>query len=692
MISLIGDFFGFFMYWCFRLVHDYGLTIILFTFVTKIILLPISIMVQKNSIKMVKMYPDMNRIKAKCFGNKDMISEEQYNLYKKNKYNPMLDLVPVVAQLVILMGVIDVIYKPLRHLLKISGESIQALLDTFTKVAGVSQEVSSIQIQLVSYLSQNEHLAKFAGVVPQDILDSITALNLHFCGFDFGVVPWEAKGIVLLMPVLAAASSWLMCFTQNKSNVLQSEQSKANQWTTLLISVGLSLYLGLFVPAGVGFYWIVSNLMSIAQMYILNWCINPKKYIDYEDLEKSRQELAEMTKLSQEAKKSRSKEEIEREKADCKRLEKYRGKQIVFYSEKNGFYKYFKDVIETIQRKTDIVIHYITSDPNDEVFKLASDTFQVYYIGENKLIVQMMKMEADIVVLTMPDLQKYHIKRSMVKNDIEYIYMDHAVASANLTLRKHALDNFDTIFATNELMKLEMREMEKTYNLKEKTIVEYGYSLIDNMIADYGDGSSVTRSIPLSQRTPEILIAPSWQEANIMDANIEEILDNLTGHGYHITVRPHPQYVRHFEEKLKLLAKKYEDKPDVELQLDFSSNKTVFDADVLITDWSGIAYEYSFTTLKPTLFINTPMKIMNPDYKEIDIVPFDIEARDQVGISVDTDKLSTLNDSVQRLLTEEIYSKESLAQIRSKYLYNVGKSANVGAKYIINQLIAASKK
>lgn len=698
MISLIGDFFGFFMYWCFKFVKNYGLTIILFTLVTKIILLPISIMVQKNSIKMVKMYPSMNRIKAKYFGNKDLISEEQYNLYKENNYHPMLDLVPVVAQLVILMGVIDVIYKPLRHLLKISAEGIQALLDAFNNLTGVSLEVGSIQIQLVSYLSQNENLAKFTSelgdkmgnLISQADLDMITNLNLHFCGFDFGVVPWEVKGIALLMPVLAAASSWLMCFTQNKSNVLQSEQSKGNQWTTLLISVGLSLYLGLFVPAGVGFYWIVSNLMSIAQMYILNWCISPKKYIDYDDLEKSRKELDEVVKLSNEANKGRSKEEIEREKADCKRLERYPDKQVVFYSEKNGFYKYFKDVIEVILKKTDIVIHYITSDPNDEVFKLASDQFQVYYIGENKLIVQMMKMEADIVVLTMPDLQRYHIKRSLVKNDIEYIYMDHAVASANMTLRKHALDNFDTIFATNELMGLEMRAMEKAYDLKKKRVIKYGYSLIDNMIANYE--ASHKDEVKDPNKTPEILIAPSWQEANIMDANIEEILDNLTGHGYHITVRPHPQYVRHFEEKLKLLAKKYEDKKDIELQLDFSSNKTVFDADVLITDWSGIAYEYSFTTLKPTLFINTPMKIMNPDYKEIDIVPFDIEARDQVGISVDTDKLSSLNDSVQRLLTEEIYSKESLAEIRSKYLYNVGTSANVGAKYIIKQLIKASRR
>lgn len=695
-MSLIGDFFGFFMYWCYRFVHNYGLTIILFTLITKIILLPISIMVQKNSIKMVQMYPEMNRIKAKCMGNKDMISEEQFNLYKKHNYNPVLDIIPVVAQLVILMGVIDVIYKPLRHLLKFSAECIDTLISTFTAITGISPEVGSIQIQLVSHLSNSDNLSAFMtalgdkiGSVPEGAIDAMTSLNLHFCGFDFGVVPWEVKGVALLMPLLAAASSWLMCFTQNKSNVLQSAQSKGNQWSMLLISVGLSLYLGLFVPAGVGFYWIVSNLMSIVQMYILNWCINPKNYIDYEELEKSKQELAEANKYANDTKKVRSKEEVDREKADCKRFEKYNNKQIVFYSEKNGFYKYFKDVIEAIHRKTDIVIHYISSDPNDEIFKLESDTFKTYYIGENKLIAQMMKMEADIVVLTMPDLQKYHIKRSMVKSDIEYIYMDHAVASANMTLRKHALDHFDTIFATNELMKLEMREMEKTYGLKEKNIVEYGYSLIDNMIANYEE---THKDANAKNETPEILIAPSWQDANIMDANIEEILDNLSGHGYHITVRPHPQYVRHFEDKLKMLADKYKDKTDVELQLDFSSNKTVFDADVLITDWSGIAYEYSFTTLKPTLFINTPMKIMNPDYKEIDIVPFDIEARDQVGISVDTDKLSTLNDTVQRLLIEEIYSKESLASVRSKYLYNVGKSANVGANYIIKRLIEASKK
>ncbi|MBR3515840.1 MAG: membrane protein insertase YidC [Lachnospiraceae bacterium] len=721
MIDLIGKFFGFFMYYCYRFLQDYGLSIILFTLITKIILLPISIMVQKNSIKMVQMYPELNRIKAKCFGNKDMISEEQYKLYKKNHYHPMLDLVPVIAQLVILMGVINVIYQPLTYLLQMGQEQIDACLAAFQGLTGISPEVSSVQIRLISWLHQGNREAFLAWVpdytaVPlgqaedmalldhslaewmrsfntPDQTDAMMALNLHFCGFDLGLVPWEAKGISLLVPVLAAASSWLMCFTQNRSNVLQSEQSKANQWTTLLISVGLSLYLGLFVPAGVGFYWIVSNLFSIAQMYLLNYFIDPKKYIDYDALEESRRELAQMQALSSGEKKERSKEEIAKEIADYKRFLAYPAKQIVFYSEKNGFYKYFKDVIEEILAHSDVVIHYITSDPKDEVFGLASEQFQVYYISETKLIVLMMKMDADVVVLTMPDLQKYHIKRSLVRDDIEYVYMDHAVASANLTLRKHALDHFDTIFATNEKMAQEIRMMEKVYNLPKKTIVKSGYSLIDNMIAAYQEahgGEDAAGSFIAMQ--PEILIAPSWQEDNLMDSCIEEMLDALGGGQYHVTVRPHPQYVRHFEEKLNLLAKKYEDNPNIELQTDFSSNKTVFDADVLITDWSGIAYEYAFTTLKPVLFINTPMKVMNPDYKEIDVVPFDIEARDQVGISVDPDRLDTLADVVMRLLTEEVYSKDALKKVRENYLYNVGSSAEVGAKYLLHELVEAAKK
>ncbi len=352
---------------------------------------------------------------------------------------------------------------------------------------------------------------------------------------------------------------------------------------------------------------------------------------------------------------------------------------------KNGFYKYFKDIIEIILHKTDIIIHYITSDPADEVFKLQSDNFQVYYIGEKKLIVLMMKMDADMVVMTMPDLQKYHIKRSMVRDDIEYVYIDHGIGSINLMLRKHALDYFDTVFASNDISYRELKEQEKQYGLTPRNIVKYGFCLIDNMIREYESQPVIENEVKT------ILIAPSWQEDNLLDLCIDQILDQLLGKGYHIIVRPHPQYVRHCYEKLELLKQRYAQYDDFTLQTDFSSNDTVFNADILMTDWSGIAYEYSFTTLKPSLFIDTPMKVMNPDYKEIDVVPFDIEIRNQIGLSVSVDHLEELDSVVRKLLYSEDYQKENMKALRDKYLYNVSKSAKVGADYLIRRLIEMSK-
>ncbi len=623
-MKIIGSFFGGIMEICYGCVRNYGLTIILFTLLTKIILLPISVMVQKNSIKMVKMYPEMNRIKVKCYGNKDMISEEEYQLYKREHYHPMLDLVPVVLQLIILMGVVNAI----REL---------------------------------------------------EVSDKV------FLGLDLGIVPGEVLGISIIIPIFAALSAWLMCAAQNRSNVLQSEQGRANKVITLLLSVGLSLYLGFFVPAGVGVYWIISNLMSIALLYLLNYFINPKNYIDYEELEESRKELEKLTQYAAGASDKKNAEYASLEKKDYKRFLRFEGKQLVFYSEGKGFYKYFQNVIELILKKTDIIIHYITSDPQDDVFALQKENFQVYYIGENKLIVLMMKMDADMVVMTMPDLQKYHIKRSMVRDDIEYVYMDHGIGSINLMLRKHALDYFDTIFASNDIVYAEIRGQEKAYGLKEKRILKYGFGLIDNMIATYEAQTAHINDPKV------ILIAPSWQEDNLLDLCIDEILGQILGHGYHVILRPHPQYVRHFKEKLNALKERYSTCKDFELQMDFSSNDTVFNADILMTDWSGIAYEYSFTTLKPSLFINTPMKIMNPDYEEIGVVPFDIEIRNKMGLSVELNELEKLNTVIERLLSENIYSKDEMRKMREKYLYNVSQSAKVGADYMIGRLIEMSK-
>lgn len=605
---------------CYGFCGNYWVAIFIFTLITKVILLPLSVWVQKNSIKTVRMSPEMNHIKAAYFGNQDAISEEQYKLFKREKYSPFADLIPLFVQLALLMGVVEAVKR----------------------------------------------------------------------GTSLTDIPVQTGGITLLIPLLAALSAFFMCYVQNKANVLQSEQGRVNQYGTMAFSVVLSLYLGFFVSIGVGFYWSCSNILSVVQLILLNIWINPKNYIDYEALEESKEELRKAKEfMSAKQKEDKSNPYRAKGKADYKRFLKTQDKKIVFYSEKNGFYKYYKNIIEEIIRRTNIVIHYITSDPEDEVFGLESEQFKPYYINENRMIVLMMKMETEIMVMTTPDLENFQLKRSYVKKDIEYIYVPHDVNSSNLTFHKNALDHFDTIFTSGPKNRAEIAEREEKAGLPKKNLVEWGSSVIDNMTVSYeqmvSEESSGTRK---DQKT--ILIAPSWQADNILDSCIGQMLDRLTETGHQIIVRPHPQYVRHYEGRIDALAEKYGAR-GVTFQKDFSSNKTVYMADLLVTDWSSIAFEYAFSTLKPVLFINTPMKVVNPDYRELDTVPIDIELRDRVGISVAPEKIEeALVPAVEKLLADDQFSQASMRRMKEEYIYNNGTSGKAGAKYMIERLVERS--
>ena len=144
------------------------------------------------------------------------------------------------------------------------------------------------------------------------------------------------------------------------------------------------------------------------------------------------------------------------------------------------------------------------------------------------------------MVMTMPDLENFHIKRSYLRKDIEYIYVPHGMDSLNLTMRTGSMDHYDTVFCVGKHQREEIEKTEAAYGLPKKKLINWGYSLLDSMRADYQNLAKAE-----STDRKKILIAPSWQEGNIVDSCLEQILDELKGQGYMITVRPHPQHVRH---------------------------------------------------------------------------------------------------------------------------------------------------
>lgn len=680
---------GFVMEWCYKIFSNYGVAIIFFTLLTKIIILPLSVWVQKNSIKMVQMQPELNKIKAKFFGDADSVADEESKLYKKYKYNPLASLVPLLVQIVLLMGVVAVIYNPFEYLFHLPEKLISEFNNLASEISKMAVDNSSIQLTAIECIKNPEYFSQFAALGNDadimGVLEQIKNFDLMFLGMNLSYNPSIVLGVTIVVPVIAGLSSYFLCFAQNKSNVLQAEQSKVSQWGMLILSVGLSLYLGFFVPAGIALYWVASNLLAIVQLYALNAVIPPKKYVDYEALEESRKELKMLESLGEKKKLFAKDENAKREKEDYKRFFSIRNKHLVFYSEKSGFYKYYAEIIEYLLKKTTVSIHYITNDPNDIVFEKCKEQpkLKPYYISVKKMISLMMKLEANIVVMTTPDLDNFYIKRSLMKKDIEYIFVPHDPSSMHMGFREHSLDNFDTVFCTGPHIAEEVRASEKIYNTKEKTLVEFGYPLIENLI------KSCEALEKKQDALPQILIAPSWQEDNLLDSCIENIIDSVYSKDYKIIVRPHPEYMKRYFPKMSLLMEKYQDKigENLQFELDFSSNASVYSSDILVTDWSGIGIEFGFATLKPVIFINTKIKMENENYKKIDIEPQEIVLRNVLGVALEKNEIKDkFAETVKGLIGNEIF-REKVKKRREKYFYNLGSQGVVGAKYIVSRLV-----
>ena len=285
MFEALANFFSLIVQPAYDLTGSWWAAIFLFTLFSKVILMPLSVWCQKNSIVMVQLMPELFRIKCRYYGDRETIEEKQNELYHEKHYHALLSLIPLAIQVVILFGLVDVI-----HSITDSGAP----------------------------------------------------------GTEFlGLVPIENGGASLVMPLLAGLSAVIMGWASNHINPLQREQSRAEKNMTNGLSIALSLFLGFYVVCGMAFYWVCSNLLSIVVQVLCNVIVKPRDYIDYEDLNAARDEFNAIEEATKGDRKWYQPDPLARRaKAGYKRFFKVDGKHLVFYSESSGFYKYFRGAIE----------------------------------------------------------------------------------------------------------------------------------------------------------------------------------------------------------------------------------------------------------------------------------------------------------------------------------------------------------
>ena len=625
MLEALAHLFSYIVQPCYDLTGNWWMAILLFTVIIKIILMPLSLWCQWNSIVMVKIMPELNRIKVKYFGDAEAIGEKQTVLNKKHHYHPLLSLIPLAVQIIVLFGLVEVIHGITDH-----------------------------------------------GAPGTEFL---------------GMVPVEDGGLSWIMPLLAGLSAVVMGFAQNRINPLQREQSKMEKNTTNGLSIVLSLVLGVYVAAGMAFYWICSNLMAIIVQALCNLIIKPSKYIDYDELAASRVELDELNAYTARKTPWYKRDPLaKREKEDYKRFMSVVGKHIVFYSERSGFYKYFQGAIEWLLLNSDVNIHYVTSDPNDQVFELQKSKPRLvpYYIGDKRLITLMMKLECDVAVMTLDDLENFYIKRSYIRKDVEYVYLFHHMTSTHLVSSREALDHYDTVLCVGPHQKEELERAEEVRGLPARNLVECGYDLLDRQIAAYA-----LRGAPQAKR-PIILVAPSWQEDCLLDLCADEVIEPLLGRGYSVIVRPHPEYTKRYHARWESLQQRYASwsRDDIYFEQDFTTSDSIYDADVLVTDWSSIACEFSFTTMKPSVFGDTPMKVSNPDWEELGIEPTDLTIRNQIGTSLAVEELARLGDVVDDMISHTEAWRDRIEEVRSRMIYHRGRGGEVAGAYLLGRMLA----
>ena len=353
-------------------------------------------------------------------------------------------------------------------------------------------------------------------------------------------------------------------------------------------------------------------------------------------------------------------------------------KAIVFYAESKNYYSNFEGLIKKLFDKYRQPLCYVTSDLGDPILQKSESLIRTFYL--NKLLSFFMAfVNCRVFVMTLTDLNQFHLKRSI--NPVHYVYVFHALVSTHMIYRHGAFDHYDSILCCGPHHVEEIRRYEELNERPPKKLVEAGYYRLERIYEAY-------QRHPLENvcfaTKGTILIAPSWGVANVLESCGDRLIDLLLEAGYEVIVRPHPETVRRSPDLMVLFASKFGNNPNFTLETSVATDDSLLRADILITDYSGIALEYAFGTERPVLFLDVPIKIRNQRFKEFGIEPLELSLRSEIGVIVSLKKLETVPEVISNLIANRVAYKEHIAELRKQYVYAFGHSSEIGAQYIID--------
>lgn len=280
IFNFFGSIFGYLLWAAYYLVNNFGIAIIIFTLVFKIVLFPSSVKQQKSMAANAKLQAKQKALQEKYSNDKQKYNEELQKLYERENISPMSGCLTSLLPMVVMLGIYYAVVRPLTNVLHISKDAVAALSEYVNTLPGISINTSGsiyYQIDLLRIFNSISDHSAVKDILTGDEIEKIQSLTGGFnvLGLDLLGTPKVVGGWLLLIPILCLVTS---VGTQIITMTMKGNPMANQQGCMKYMFIALPMFtawIAYTVPAAVGFYWIWSTLFGFAQTLIMNKFYSP---------------------------------------------------------------------------------------------------------------------------------------------------------------------------------------------------------------------------------------------------------------------------------------------------------------------------------------------------------------------------------------------------------------------------------
>ena len=264
--------FGLLLQWLYSIVQNYGIAVILFALLVKLVCIPLTIKSKKSMLAMSAMNAELQQLQKKYANNRVKLNEEMQKLYEKHGVSPMSGCLPQFIPLPIMMGLYYAVQQPLQYIVGLSSETVIKLaqLVGLDNLAGANY---TVQIVIAEKLNAFKDAAgNFAPDVLKCLADgeSIFPMDFNFFGLNLADTPSiKHPGLIWIIPILSCLTAYLSSYIMQKMQGTQNSAAAGQMKMLNFMMPLMSLYFAFILPGAIGIYWIFNNVFTCVQEVIL---------------------------------------------------------------------------------------------------------------------------------------------------------------------------------------------------------------------------------------------------------------------------------------------------------------------------------------------------------------------------------------------------------------------------------------